>query len=181
MPGKRNISNRATASWYKYTIAGKSAFIQVCILYPRGKPGQTNLIHYKLKKMQPTFSKLFPQQTKEQPFIFNMLPSELSNVPFHAATKSITRYFAEAFPLHMAVHHVSPVFIPPQEYTTAHIHEESDEINIIISSQKLVYKIQLGDNEYIVQNNTAIWIPRGLLHAANVLKGSGYFIALRLD
>jgi len=131
--------------------------------------------------MQTLVSNLFTQKTKEQPYIFNMLPSALSNVPFHSDTKSITRYFAEAFPLHMAVHQVSPVFTPLPEYTEPHIHEDSDEINIIISQKSLVYKILLGDNEYIVHNNTAIWIPRGLLHSANVLKGSGYFIALRLN
>lgn len=113
--------------------------------------------------------------------IYKMMPSLLSNVPFHTDTDAITRYFAEAFPCHMAIHHVSPVFTPPLAYTQPHIHEDSDEINIIISPGKLVYKIQLDDRDYILQNNVSIWIPRGTLHSANVLRGSGYFIALRVN
>lgn len=124
-----------------------------------------------------------PACTKDdnRALIFELLPSVLSNVPFHTDSTAITRYFAAAFPCHMAVHHVTPVFTPPAAYTQPHIHEHHDEINIIISRDKLIYKIQLGSDEYIVQNNTSIWIPRGRLHAANVLKGSGYFIALRLN
>jgi len=122
-----------------------------------------------------------PETTETQALIFNLLPSVLSNVPFHTDTHAITRYFADAFPCHMAIHHVSPVFIAPPQYTAPHVHDEHDEINIIISPDKLIYKIQLGDEEYIVQNNASIWIPRGMVHSANILKGSGYFIALRLN
>jgi len=132
--------------------------------------------------MQPVVSKTFSgNQPPDRSLIFDMMPSVLSNVPFHTDTTAITRYFAAAFPCHMAVHHVSPVFTPPAAYTQPHVHEDSDEINIIISPGKLIYKIQLGSNEYIVQNNTSIWIPRGMLHSANVLKGSGFFIALRVN
>ena len=131
--------------------------------------------------MESVLSKLIVNKPKEASLIYNMQPSALSNVPFHTDTKSVTRYFAEAFPLHMAVHQVSPVFTPPLEYTQPHVHEDSDEINIIISPQNLVYKIQLGNKDYIVHNNAAIWIPRGTVHSANVLKGAGFFIALRMN
>ena len=118
---------------------------------------------------------------EDQSLLFKMLPIPLSNVPFHENTKSITRYFAENFPVHLAVHEVSPVMKPPIEYTQPHLHNDTDEINIIISQQSLLYKIRLGDNEYEVGNNSCIWIPRGMMHAANVLKGSGYFITLRME
>jgi mannose-6-phosphate isomerase-like protein (cupin superfamily) len=118
---------------------------------------------------------------EDQSFLFNMLPIPLSNVPFHENTKSITRYFAEKFPVHIAVHEVSPVINPPATYTQPHVHHDTDEINIIISQRNLVYKIQLGDDEYEVGNNSCIWIPRGMIHAANVLKGSGYFITMRIQ
>ena len=112
--------------------------------------------------------------------IFSMIPAALSNVPFHNATRSITRYFAKGFPFHLAVHEVSPTIIPPQEYTMPHLHTDTDEINIIISQHDLLYAIQVGDEKYTVSNNSCIWIPRGTLHAANVLKGSGHFITIRL-
>jgi mannose-6-phosphate isomerase-like protein (cupin superfamily) len=124
--------------------------------------------------------KTLPAQKLAKSHIFEMLPSALSNVPFHYNTPVITRFFAEKFPLHMAVHQVSPIQEPPLEYTEAHLHEEHDEINIIISSEELVYKIQLETEEFTVTNNACIWIPAGMIHSANVLKGSGYFIAARL-
>lgn len=122
----------------------------------------------------------YPKE-KKSPFIFTMAASALSAVPFHQDTKSIRRYFSEKFPVHIAVHEVSPVIFPPEEYTQLHKHHDHDEINIIISPHNLVYKICLDDEQYTVTNNSCIWIPRGMMHPANVLKGSGYFIAMRLD
>jgi hypothetical protein len=115
------------------------------------------------------------------PLIFNMIMSALSNVPFHKDTGSITRFIAEDFPLHLAIHEVSPVILPPSEYTEPHIHDDFDEVNIILSPNSLLYKIQLGEEEYTVNNNSAIWIPKGMLHSANVLRGWGYFITLRIN
>lgn len=113
--------------------------------------------------------------------IFSMIPAALSNVPFHRNIKSITRYLAEDFPVHLAVHEISPVMVPPVEYTKPHVHEDWDEINIIISQHDLLYRIQLDDEKYTVSNNSSIWIPRGTVHAANVLRGAGYFITLRIQ
>ena len=114
-------------------------------------------------------------------FLFDMLPSSLSSVPFHEDVEQITRYFAKGFPLHLAVHAISPVRNVPAEYTQPHVHVDSDEVNIIISTGQLLYKIQLGEEHYIVGNNTSIWIPRGMVHSANVLEGSGYFITVRIN
>jgi mannose-6-phosphate isomerase-like protein (cupin superfamily) len=114
-------------------------------------------------------------------YIFNMIPSALSKVPFHKDTRSITRYFAKDFPVHLAVHEVSKVLVPPAEYTQPHIHEHFDEINIILSDLDLLYAIQVGDEKYTVSNNACIGIPRGTVHSANVLKGSGHFVTIRLD
>jgi hypothetical protein len=112
--------------------------------------------------------------------IFDMLPAALAQVPFHRNAACITRYFAEDFPVHLAIHEISPVSAPPAEYTDPHLHEDFDEINILISSSRLVYKIVLGADEYTVASNSSIWIPRGMLHSANVLEGSGFYIAMRL-
>jgi mannose-6-phosphate isomerase-like protein (cupin superfamily) len=130
--------------------------------------------------MQAFINKFPFPKSEEQSLIFNLLPTALSKVPFHKNTKWITRYFSDSFPLHLAVHEVSSVTIPPPEYTQPHLHEDCDEINIIISQQDLLYKIQVGSDKYTVSNNSCIWIPRGMLHAANVLKGSGHFITMRI-
>jgi hypothetical protein len=113
-------------------------------------------------------------------FIFEMLPAALSNVPFHNDTQNITRFFAKDFPFHVAVHEVSPLSSPPERYTLPHLHIDNDEVNIILSSKSLLYRIQVGGDERVVQNNSAIWIPRGIIHSANVLEGEGYFVTMRI-
>jgi hypothetical protein len=89
-------------------------------------------------------------------FIFKMLPASLSEVPFHHDTESITRYFAGQFPWHLAVHHVSRISSPPENYTFPHLHTDNDEINVILSPNKLLYKIRIGGDERIVENNSAL-------------------------
>lgn len=118
---------------------------------------------------------------EDHSMIYSMIPRALSKVPFHRNTKVIKRYFAENFPMHLAVHEVSVVSTPPAEYTQPHVHEDCDEINIIISQHDLLYAIQLGNDKYTVSNNASIWIPRGTVHAANVLSGSGHFITIRIN
>ncbi len=130
--------------------------------------------------MQPLLQQLPVLTPADSPLIFNLLPSALSNVPFHYDTPAVTRYFADKFPVHLGVHQVSALQGPPPEYTLPHRHEEWHEVNLIVSPDELVYQIQLGDNKYILRNNACIWIPKGMLHAANVLEGSGYYIAFRL-
>jgi mannose-6-phosphate isomerase-like protein (cupin superfamily) len=123
----------------------------------------------------------FPSKVNNnQSLLFDMLPVPLANVPFHDNTDAITRYFAKGFPLHVAVHEVSPVSAPPETYTWPHVHDDCDEVNIIISQGDLLYRIQLGEEEFTVSNNSSIWIPRGTVHSANVLQGSGFFITIRL-
>jgi mannose-6-phosphate isomerase-like protein (cupin superfamily) len=120
-------------------------------------------------------------KNKKGSFIHELVPSALADVPFHEDTKSIIRFFAENFPVYIAVHEISPVMLPPKEYTQLHIHEDNDEINIILSRQSLLYKIQIGEEEYIAGNNSCIWIPRGVMHSANVLQGTGHFITMRVN
>jgi hypothetical protein len=120
-------------------------------------------------------------KNRKEHFIYELAPSALANVPFHDDTSSITRFFAENFPVYLAVHEISPVVLPPKEYTQLHVHEDHDEINIILSRKNLLYKIQVGEQEYIAGNNSSIWIPRGVMHSANVLQGAGYFITMRIN
>ena len=125
--------------------------------------------------------KQFPfADTAEHSWIFSMIPAALSNVPFHRNTESITRWVAEDFPVNLAVHEISLDMAPPVEYTEPHLHEDWDKINIIISRHDLLYTIQLDEEKYTVSNNCSIWIPRGTVHAANVLRGTGYFITMQI-
>ncbi len=113
--------------------------------------------------------------------VFNMGVAPLSSVPFHSDTDCIERYFSSTFPLHFAVHEVSETEFPPEEYTQVHIHENHHEMNAIISSNELEYRITLGEKDYLVKNNASIWIPAGVPHSANVIKGTGFFFAIRIE
>lgn len=113
--------------------------------------------------------------------LYPLVMQPLSNVPFHKNSPALIRYVAEHFPVHLAVHEISALKFTPAEYTQLHCHTDEDEINIILSVSQLRYKIQVGEEEYIVRNNTSIFIPRGTMHSANVLSGSGFFITMRFS
>jgi quercetin dioxygenase-like cupin family protein len=118
---------------------------------------------------------------RHEALILEMQPQALSEVPFHHDTPCITRFTAFNFPLHLGVHQIASVNTPPPEYTEPHVHADHHEVNLIISEQELVYCIRLGDQVYTVTNNACIWIPKGTVHSANLVKGNGYYIALRID
>ncbi len=105
---------------------------------------------------------------------------QLSTIQFHIDTPSIHRIAYEGFPLHLAVHNVNIIDRPLKRYAKAHTHGQP-EINIIIGDSELLYEIGLGDEIYRVAAPAAIWIPAGLLHNANVVSGSGYFVCMILD
>jgi len=103
----------------------------------------------------------------------------LDAILFHVNARSISRIAWEGFPVHLAVHQVSVVEEMPERYVAPHTHNEP-EINIILSDDELVYKIWLGDEIYEVGAPAAIWIPPGLSHSANVIRGSGQFVCMIL-
>jgi len=111
--------------------------------------------------------------------LFEFVRSSLANVPFHENSPAISRLVADKFPLHLAVHQISQLSQPPAPYTFPHLHEEEDEINILLSAGLLKYSIMLADEYHIVTANSSIYIPRGMVHSANVLEGAGFFITLR--
>ena len=117
----------------------------------------------------------------EHEFIHPMLPTALGELPFHQNSHAIIPYFARTFPFHIVVHEISPAIALTGVDTLPHVHEDFDEINLIISHQDLLYKIQIGDDRFIVSNNSCVWIPRGTLHAANLLSGAGHFITMRFN
>ncbi|WP_144558028.1 cupin domain-containing protein [Shouchella miscanthi] len=114
--------------------------------------------------------------------IFKNENKPLSSIPFHKDVPCIERFFSDEFPFHLAIHHITNANGLDEDYTNPHIHDDLDEINIIVGKEnELEYKIQLGEEEFDVSSNSTIWIPAGVKHSANVIKGDGYFIAIRMD
>lgn len=117
---------------------------------------------------------------KNSNLIFDNSVVPLSTISFHKDVRCIKRYFPENFPVHLAIHKISEA-CNVEEYTSLHSHDVH-ELNIFIADEGgLEYLVRLGDEEYIVKSNKSIWIPRGLKHSTNVIRGSGYYIAIRLN
>jgi hypothetical protein len=112
-------------------------------------------------------------------YVFANIPSPLSAIPYHDDVYCIDRYFALGFPYHLAIHKISNLDETPAPYTKLHDHD-FPEINILIG-ENLKYCIQLGDEITTITGNYSVWIPAGTLHAANVISGEGYYIAIRLE
>jgi len=120
-----------------------------------------------------------PSEFTTANLIFKFLEASLSTVPFHRDSPAITRLIADRFPMHLAIHEVRTVTQSPEPYTLPHVHDDEDEINIILSTGYLKYSIMLADEYHTVTANSSIYIPRGMLHSANVIGGFGFFITLR--
>ncbi|MCY1042402.1 hypothetical protein OV208_13850 [Corallococcus sp. bb12-1] len=106
--------------------------------------------------------------------------SPLSTVAAHKDIDCIERFFAAGFPLHLAVHKVHDAEPLQRDYTELHAHPQP-ELNVIIpDASGLEYEIQLGEERYRVCEPTSIWVPPHVPHSANVIRGSGYFVAVRL-
>jgi len=108
----------------------------------------------------------------------------LGQVPFHSGAEApLTRRVLSGPSLHeglerrIVVHEVTDVSAERRHYCAPHFHDFA-EVNLLLSSSRLKYEICLGDETYLVEAPASIYIPAGLLHAANVFEGSGFFIAM---
>lgn len=114
-------------------------------------------------------------------FITKGTNESLSKIPFHnkAPLKRKLMLGKKIIPksnLHLAVHFVSTGKKIPK-YSILHKHNV-DEVNLILSSDKLVYEIQLEDEIYRVSSPSTIFIPKGIRHRADVLSGKGFFVCI---
>ncbi len=109
------------------------------------------------------------------------IPASLDSVPFHRSADCVQRIAWQGFPVHLCMHRITEHEQMPAQYVTAHCHGDP-EINLLIAAEgELIYRIELGDEIYTVSAPHAIWIPPGLMHSANVISGSGYFVCSVLN
>ncbi|MFZ5892762.1 MAG: hypothetical protein ACOY0T_17010 [Myxococcota bacterium] len=64
-----------------------------------------------------------------------------------------------------------------RQYCAPHLHDFA-EVNILLTLGRLKYEFRLGDETYRVEAPASIYVPAGLVHSANVIEGSGFFLAL---
>ena len=118
---------------------------------------------------------------RQQPSVFPLKEQDLAAIRFHSPVPGIERVIAQGFPLHLAVHRVDGVEDAGREYVRPHRHP-TPEINLILGGEgELVYSLRLGDEVQQVVSPAAVWVPAEVLHSANVISGSGYFVCLLLD
>lgn len=107
----------------------------------------------------------------------------LQNIKFHeqAPLKRILMSglgSSANFDMHIAIHEINEDLpFEHREYSKKHRHN-CDEWNIILGSEGFTFEITLDEEIYEVQSPATVFIPKGMRHSANVLKGKGFYIAI---
>ncbi|HEX4168268.1 MAG TPA: hypothetical protein VHZ55_22615 [Bryobacteraceae bacterium] len=125
-----------------------------------------------------------PPATSPQNLISRGRLEPLHFVPFHAnGTAPVSRRVLagagvhESLGKHIVSHEIRNVPAERRSYCEPHVHE-CDEINFLLSDSHLSYEIRLGDEVFVVNAPATIHIPAGVVHSANVIEGSGFYIAI---
>jgi len=113
------------------------------------------------------------------PIISNGIFEELSKIPFHESIDFLKRIiFPEIDNVHLAVHIIENARARNEEYAQPHTHDVP-ELNLILSQDdELEYRINFDGKEQIVKSPSALWIPAGVEHSANAIRGSGIYMCL---
>ena len=112
------------------------------------------------------------------------LVQALDHVPFHnGGMAPLLRRVLTGDGVHpqaekcIVVHEIQDVSADRRTYCCLHVHQ-CPEINVLLTLTHLTYEIALGDEVFLVRAPASIYIPAGLAHSANVVEGSGFFVAL---
>ena len=106
----------------------------------------------------------------------------LAKVPFHR-DGPLTRWIMASADLHpdldclIAIHQFSNVETARRDYCDVHVHEY-DEINVFHTTSSLRVAVRLGDEVIQVDAPATVFIPAGTSHAANVISGTGFMVAI---
>ncbi|HET8813987.1 MAG TPA: hypothetical protein VFM51_03425 [Solirubrobacterales bacterium] len=96
----------------------------------------------------------------------------------------ILRLFAAGSPVHIAAHWIEGASeVGNRDYSCDHRHNDLIEVNILLGEPGgLVYSVVLaeGAEPTVVESPRAVVVPPGVVHSANVLRGRGWFVVLRL-
>lgn len=109
------------------------------------------------------------------------IPSILNNgqAAGYGTTDVAVRYHSPE-PIYSAVWMINAQEEAERDYSPAHVHD-FPELNILAGAPgDLVYKIMIGDEEREVESPATILIPAGIPHSANIVRGFGAFVVVRL-
>jgi hypothetical protein len=121
-----------------------------------------------------------------QPIVVRGQLEPLRNIPFHH-DGPLTRWLMASAALHpdldchIAIHQFSNVETARRDYCEVHIHEY-DEINVFYATASgLHVAVQLDGETIQVDAPATVYIPAGTPHAANVISGTGFMVAILMD
>lgn len=114
-----------------------------------------------------------------------LVPRSLTEAnPGYHDINEVMRLFADGAPIHIATHWIDgAVTVADRDYSCVHSHEEFAELNVILGEPDgLSYRIVArGDEPAItVEAPSAVVVPPGVGHSANVLQGRGWFVVVRV-
>lgn len=115
-------------------------------------------------------------------FIYELTSQSLGDVPFHRDSILVDRLTAANYPFHVAVHQVDAKNMAKgtADYVDEHQHDYP-EINILLSEDgELVYDFTIGGATQRVASPSAVYIPPGVSHKANVVGGAGLYVCIIL-
>ncbi|AUX44865.1 uncharacterized protein SOCE26_063350 [Sorangium cellulosum] len=118
-----------------------------------------------------------------QRLISSGLVQPLDAVRFHGGEAPLVRRLmagAAVLPQanhHIAVHEIRGAAREERGYCDPHRHDCA-ELNLLLSWDRLLFRVALGDEVYTVEAPATIYIPPRLLHSANVVEGTGFYIAM---
>ncbi len=115
------------------------------------------------------------------PYVFRNVAAPLSSTPRYRDIPEISRFTPPGCPFHVAVHMISEEAEDVRrDYCAPHSHPFGEICLLIGEPGQLAYTFHLGGDDVDVESPATIWQPPGLVHAANLRRGSGTFVAIYL-
>jgi len=117
--------------------------------------------------------------------VYELAPRSLTEAnPGYRDIDEIVRLFADGAPVHIAAHWVEGALeARDRDYSCDHVHGDLVEVNILLGEPGgLTYSVVLAEGEEptLIEAPTAVVVPAGVSHSANVVRGRGWFVVLRL-
>lgn len=117
--------------------------------------------------------------------VYELAPRSLTEAnPGYRDIEEVLRLFADGAPVHIAAHWIEGALeVPSRDYSCDHVHRDLVEVNILLGEPGgLAYSVVLAENEEptLIEAPSAVIVPAGVSHSANVVRGRGWFVVLRL-
>lgn len=117
--------------------------------------------------------------------IYELAPRSLTEAnPGYRDIEEVLRLFADGAPIHIAAHWIEGALeVSSRDYSCDHVHEDLIEVNILLGDPGgLTYSVVLAEDEEptLIEAPSAVVVPAGVSHSANVVRGRGWFVVLRL-